>query len=364
MSNLSFVRHIGDGVNTQFALAVSGENIGYFRTSDIKSYVDDVEVPFTIQVASPHIVIFTTAPPVGSDVLIRREMPVKLPYANFERGNNFGHTQVNNTFLQQLYITQELLDGFLPTGFYMKQDVNMGSHHLKGIRDGEDPQDAISKNQLDTYSTDMLAYQEVQDSRILDLEQSVLTGNLIYRRVTFTATEGQFEFNPNATFSAVLALYINGVNQIAGEAYEIIDGRLIRTVPLSYGDRVSVVIGQEPVFTEPTQSDFRYVRYPITALGGETLFTLPISFKQVISLYINGIHQTYLSAFSYDTATRTISLAEALSLGDEVVAVLGNEVEEFIGFTKAEMDIAISEATAPLYAAISALDLRITALEP
>ncbi|CAM0032015.1 tail fiber protein [Vibrio phage D530] len=318
MSNLSFVEHIGNGTNRQFTISVAGENLGYFRTTDIKVYVNDVEVNFTINPASPHIAVLDTAPADKAVVLIRRVMPVKTAYADFSRGNNFGHRQVNNTVLQQLYLTQELLDGFRPAGYYMKQDLDSGGHQLKNIKDATEDQDAVSKKQWDDHNT-------LQDGKINDLEQSVTAGNLVYRRVVFTATQGQTEFNPNATFGAILGLYVNGVNQIAGEAYESVGGRIIKTVPLDEGDRVVAIIGQEPKFLEPEQVDFRYVRYPFFAVGGEVTYRLPSDAKQVMSVYINGIHQTLGGAFEFDATTNVLTFAEVLEGGDEVVVYAGNE---------------------------------------
>ncbi|QHB42732.1 tail fibers protein [Vibrio phage VP-HS15] len=311
-SNLSFVRHVGDGSRTQFPLTVAGENMGYFRTEDIHTYVDGVEVANVIQPESPHLVIITPAPAGGSDVLIRREMPVDSPYADFARGNNFGHRQVNNSFLQQLYLTQELIDGFTPEGFYMKQDVDMGFHKHINLADGEDAGDSVNFGQLT----------ETND-RVTDLEQSLTQGNLIYRRVTFTAEQGQEEFYPNATFGAILGLYINGVHQIAGEAYEKIGTQGIRTMPLDEGDRVVAIIGQEPKFLEPEQRDFRYVPYTFFAVGGETELDPQVQVGQIMALYINGVHQTESIAFSYNESTGLVEFAEPLEGGDEIVIYIG-----------------------------------------
>lgn len=315
-SNLSFVRHVGDGVTTQFAIVAAGENISYFRTSDIHVYVDDVEVTATIEVASPHLVILDSAPAVGADVLVRREMPVETPYADFSRGNNFGYRQVNNTILQQLYLTQEILDGFVPDGFYYKQDVSFGDNKITDLAAGEDEGDAVNIGQLNDV-----------DDRVSDLEQSVTQGGLLYRRVTFTAIQGQTEFYPNATFLGILGLYVNGVHQIAGESYERIGTVGIRTVPLDEGDRVVAIIGQEPKFLEPVQVDLRYTRYPVFALGGETELVLPIEFEQVMSLYVNGVHQTASYAYEQVPEQNTIMFAEPLEGGDEIVVYLGNDPE-------------------------------------
>lgn len=172
-SNLSFVRYTGDGVQTQFSLVSSGKNMGYFRTSDIHSYVDGVEVPNTIQIQSPHIVTITPAPVVGSDILIRREMPNDKPYSDFARGNNFGHRQVNNTFLQQLYLLQELLDGFTPEGYYLKQDLNAGGNSIVNVKPTETDDGLVTRGQADkrylNSSGDSL-------EGTLDMDGNILTG--------------------------------------------------------------------------------------------------------------------------------------------------------------------------------------------
>lgn len=149
MSNLSFIRHVGDGEATQFPLSIAGEDIGYFRPSDMKAYVDGLEVPMVINPASPHLGIISPAPVVGADIMIRREMPLDKTYADFSRGNNFGQRQVNSSFLQQLYLTQEILDGFFPVGFYFKQNMSMGKNRLKDVADPVDPGDAVNKKTTD-----------------------------------------------------------------------------------------------------------------------------------------------------------------------------------------------------------------------
>ena len=135
MSNLSFVFHVGDDVTTQFLLSANGDDIGYLRTGDIHAYVDSVEVTFSIEIASPHIVILDVAPITGAVVLLRREMPVDVTYSDFSRGNSFGQRNMNNSFYQSLYLMHELLDGFLPAGTTQKQDMDMAEHDLLNVND-------------------------------------------------------------------------------------------------------------------------------------------------------------------------------------------------------------------------------------
>lgn len=233
MSNLSFVRHKGDGVTNQFALSVAGENIGYFRISDIHGYVDDKEVPITIDPNSPHIVRFTETPKLNADIFIRRQMPVKKTYADFERGNNFGHRQVNNTFVQQLYLTQELLDGFFPDGFYFKQDVDLGGHKIINLGDAIDDNDAVSKKVTDSLN-----------KRLESLEHSV-SGDSRFLPWSYNAAGGEDTLNPPYNFESA-RVFINGVRQRAGESFEIVGLTIMLAEPLEADDWVDVELGTEP----------------------------------------------------------------------------------------------------------------------
>lgn len=234
MSNLSFVRHKGDGVTNQFALSVAGENIGYFRISDIHGYVDDKEVPITIDPNSPHIVRFTETPKLNADILIRRQMPVKKTYADFERGNNFGHRQVNNTFVQQLYLTQELLDGFFPSGFYFKQDVDLGGNKITNLGDATEDSDAVSKKVTDSLN-----------KRLESIEHSV-SGDSRFLPWSYDAVGGEDTINPPYKFKSV-KVFINGVHQRIGDSFVVVDFTIMLAEPLETGDWVDLEIGTEPI---------------------------------------------------------------------------------------------------------------------
>ncbi len=236
MSNLSFVRHVGDGVKTQFTLAVAGENIGYFRTSDIHAYVDDVEVSITINVASPHIVIITPAPALDADVLLRREVPISQPYANFERGNNFGHRQVNNTFLQQLYLAQEGLDGFKPVGYYAKQDYNMGAKRVVNLATPVDKTDAVTKQITDDIGL-----------RVDSLENNFNGSEGTILPYQYESVGGETTLDIPHTITSILSVHINGILQKRSTsstdgAWELDNGKINIAEPLESGDEVVAYI--------------------------------------------------------------------------------------------------------------------------
>lgn len=315
MSNLSFVEHLGNGTSKQFTIAVAGENIGYFRTTDIKAYVDDVEVTFTINNASPHIAVFDVAPPIGTKIIIRRAMPLKSTYANFERGNNFGHRQVNNTFLQQLYLTQELFDGFTPAGFYMKQDLSMGNRKITDVKDAELETDAINLKQLSAVDAVNDQWNKEQDVRLTDLEHAIPVSPAYIANYSYTAKGGELSLDTNYTFGyAILA--INSNLQSFGKAFNILGSTLVFAEPLEEDDEVFAIL-TVPFATQPVfegMGDWIY-----TAVGGEMVVDTSLAFRAII-LTLNGSTQIPTRAFSY-TGT-VLHFAEPLAEDDELYGIL------------------------------------------
>lgn len=236
----SYTRDVGDGVKTIFSLSFAGQDNGYIASANIHVYVDGTEVPFTINQSDPNKVYLSSPPAAGSNVLIRRKMPQNLPYADFQNGQPFSQDTLNKSFLQQLYLTQELLDGFLPDGFYYKQDVNMGGFNIKNLGTAVDPDDAVKKS-----TTDSLA------NRLMSLENNL--DDLASRTVpwVYQAIGGETELSPPFSFKTAL-VFINGVNQILSDAYTVADNKIKLSEQLLAGDKVFALIGNYPA--EPSDS--------------------------------------------------------------------------------------------------------------
>jgi hypothetical protein len=150
--------------------------------------------------------------------------------------------------------------------------------------------------------------------------------NLRYRKAVFTATEGQTDFYPNANFSSIHLLFVEGISQIDDESYELVqmgNETIIRTLPLSAGQRVLAVIGQEIQYIEPEQVDFRYVRYPFFPATPTTQFVLPVNVKQILYVIVNGLHQTPVNAYEFDVNTQTVTLASGTD--KDVLIYAGDE---------------------------------------
>lgn len=303
MSNLSFVRGVGDGTNRQFLLSNAGTNIGYFRTSDIHAYVDDVEVTFTIDAASPHIAVLDVAPKLGADVLLRREMPVTKPYADFARGNNFGHRQVNNTFVQQLYLTQEMLDGFTPAGFYLKQELDAGLHKLINVSKADTEGDAVEFKQWSDADKD-------KDSRLKNLEGSVVTGESLVIPYRYTAAGGETEVFTGYQFN-YCDLAINGIVQTPEDSFSILGGKLLFAEPLEEGDVIFARLGSYTTIS----LGVTFKTFIFDAAGGETLIAVPD--HATAWVYINGVHQIPSRAYAF--LGSDVQLAEPLEEGDTFV---------------------------------------------
>lgn len=144
---LSFTDAVGDGTTTAFIFSFEGPDKGYIRNSDIQVEVDGVPVTFTL--TGLNSVELDVAPADQSLVRIIRVMPNNTPYTDFKRGNAFGQRNVNNSFLQQLYLLHSLADGFREDDYYEKQNLNMGDNRIVNLADAVDPQDAITKGVYD-----------------------------------------------------------------------------------------------------------------------------------------------------------------------------------------------------------------------
>lgn len=227
---------VGNGIKTVFPFSFAGQDEGYLSVSNIQVFVAGTSVPFTVYLNDPNKAYLNSAPPVGAEVLIRRIMPKNVPFTDFSRGNPFSQDALNDTNLQQLYVVQELLDGFLPPGFYFKQDVNMGGHKLVNLGEGTSPGDSIRYEQWEDHE------------QRLDALENDLTG-VTSRTIPYyyIATGGETRWQVSGrTFDSAI-MFINGVfqNQSLG-AFSISGNGFNFAEPLQKGDEVYALIGSTP----------------------------------------------------------------------------------------------------------------------
>lgn len=232
----TYTADVGDGIKTIFPFSFAGQDNGYLSVSNIQVFVAGTSVPFTVPSNDPNKAYLTSAPPVGAEVLIRRIMPKDVPYSDFSRGNPFSQDALNFTNLQQLYVVQEILDGYLPDGFYWKGDVNMGGHKLINLGEGTEYGDSVNWDQWKNH-----------DDRLTSLETGFVD-NVGQRTLPwyYIATGGETVLEPPYIFQSAI-VYINGIfqNQNLG-AFSISANKFTLAEPLVQGDEVYVLLGSRP----------------------------------------------------------------------------------------------------------------------
>ena len=151
--SLTFSQTQGNGATLSYTIVAKG---GYFEVTDIVVELITIadgtiteQTKDTDYTISDNNVIFTVAPTSDYYVRIRRRTDNESTYSDFTRGNAFGATNLNNSFLYALYQMQQLADGFRPDDFYWKGNTNAGSNRLTNLADGIDDQDAVTIKQLD-----------------------------------------------------------------------------------------------------------------------------------------------------------------------------------------------------------------------
>ena len=232
--NFTFTKHIGDGVTTALSFSFAGQDLGYLSPSNIVVTVDGVPAPFNINVSDPNKVYMLTPPRSGSDVVIRRIMPNTIPFSDFRGGNAFKAETLNYTQLQQLYLLQELLDGFLPEGFYAKQNVDFGGFRLTNIGEAIDETDAVTK-----------AETSVIEERLRKLEANFGDIGNDTSPWSLIAASSTDVLSPPYTFRSAI-LFINGVAQTFDYSYVVVDNKIMLAERLEEGDKVFALIGRYP----------------------------------------------------------------------------------------------------------------------
>ena len=130
----------------------------YLKTSDIKASLDGVATTaFTLPTATT--LQFNTAPATGALIKIFRETTVDELTATFYAGSAIKSEDLNENFTQNLYVTQEVNQRYLPTtGGTFTGALNLGNNRITDLGNPVNANDAVNKATLDsTIETDVLA---------------------------------------------------------------------------------------------------------------------------------------------------------------------------------------------------------------
>ena len=130
----------------------------YLKPSDIKASLDGVATTaFTLPTATT--LQFNTAPTTGALIKIFRETTVDELTATFYAGSAIKSEDLNENFTQNLYVTQEVNQRYLPTtGGTFTGAINLGNNRITDVGNPVNANDAVNKATLDsTIETDVLA---------------------------------------------------------------------------------------------------------------------------------------------------------------------------------------------------------------
>ena len=295
----SYVERTGDGVATTFNFAFTGKGKGYLLANQVNVYTWNGTAWVSASgwsLSGTNQITFLTPPANGTRILIRRIAAKDYPFAQFEPGVMLDMASLNNTFIHLLEITQELLDGFYPDGFYLKQNLNMGGWRITNLGDGVDPKDAVNKGQLDAVqdfaeSVDQkhTIWNDRQDQQIDGLLKA-FDSNISHRTApwTYEAAGGETMVFPPFYFASALVWRDGAYQDQLSGAFEI-DNNVITLAdpPLRAGERVSVLVGSYITPADPGSWEWIHV----AADGSTTSVDLGVSVSAIDDVTLDGLSQ-------------------------------------------------------------------------
>ena len=290
----------------------------YLKTSDIKASLDGVATTaFTLPTATT--LQFNTAPATGALIKIFRETTVDELTATFYAGSAIKSEDLNENFTQNLYVTQEVNQRYLPTtGGAFTGNIDLGNNRITTLGNPTNPTDAVNKQTLDS-SIDTA------------IESDVLAGTDLSK----TASGGQVTINHdvagadttinNSNGNVVQDITISAQGHVTSAGSVDLDGRYYTETELDAGQldnryytETELDAGQldNRYYTETEldagQLDNRY--YTETELDAGALD--PLYFRQDSSETISS-GQTWSAGDTHVATTAAID-ARIIDLVDEV----------------------------------------------
>lgn len=240
-----------NGTTLVYTFSFAGADAGYISRSDIIVEVRDsgqktwdlLDSALWLLQGTNQIQLISALPAPADglpNLRIRRVVDKDEPYAMFERGAMLDMLSLNRSFIQIVESIQELLDGFYPDGFIMRQDLDMSGYKVINLGDGENPTDAINKGQLDP----VIDKNSQQDARIEALEDSIdIQETVTMMPWYFKALGGETVLSPPFAFTTA-QVYIDGLHQNYLEgAFTVTGNQIILAEPLKKDYIIFAMLG-------------------------------------------------------------------------------------------------------------------------
>nr|UWD63407.1 MAG: tail fiber protein [Bacteriophage sp.] len=248
-------------------------DIEYLDKSYIHVYLDGAETTGYTWTSATNIRL-NSALTDSTTVLLIRKTEREYLYIEFASGSPFIEVNVDSQNTQFLHLAQELVEGRAIPGFY--GDISMNGYRITNVADPTDPQDAATKNYVDTgdarldaridsehsawvsaVQAEAATRQAVDDAesaarkaaddalsaRTSALENTFISGvETVSYPWSTVLTEDTDEVTPGLAFTKAV-VEINGVGQIRGYSFEIVDDTILFAEPLPAGTVVAARLG-------------------------------------------------------------------------------------------------------------------------
>lgn len=244
-------------------------DIEYLDKSYIHVYLDGVETTRYTWTSATNIRL-DTALAASTTVLLIRKTEREYLYIEFASGSPFIEVNVDSQNTQFLHLAQELVEGRAIPGFY--GTISMNGYRITDLANPINAQDAATKAYVDAADTllgqridaehagwvDAVATEaatrkaadDALDVRTTNLEQTFISGEptVSYPWYTILA-EATDEVTPGLSFTKAI-VYVQGVNQIPGYSFEVVDNTLLFAEVLPAGTLVSARLGYDAELSE------------------------------------------------------------------------------------------------------------------
>lgn len=244
-------------------------DIEYLDKSYIHVYLDGVETTGYTWTSSTNIRL-NTALAASTTVLLIRKTEREYLYIEFASGSPFIEVNVDSQNTQFLHLAQELVEGRAIPGFY--GTISMNGYRIADLASPINNQDAATKSYVDAADTllgqridaehagwvDAVAAEaatrkaadDALDVRTTNLEQTFISGEPTVSYPWYTVlAEATDEVTPGLSFTKAI-VYVQGINQIPGYSFEVVDNTILFAEVLPAGTLVSARLGYDAELSE------------------------------------------------------------------------------------------------------------------
>lgn len=239
-------------------------DIEYLDKSYIHVYLDGAETTAFTWTSSTNIRLNS---PLSAEtaVLLIRKTEREYLYIEFASGAPFIEGNVDTQNTQFLHLAQELVEGRAIPGFY--GTISMNGYRITDLANPINAQDAATKAYVDAADTLLgqridaehsgwvaavaneasirKAADDALDTRTTNLEQTFISDKVTVSYPWFDVLEVATDtVTPEIPFSKAI-VYINGVAQVPGYSFEVVDGTILFAETLPQGTLVAARLGAD-----------------------------------------------------------------------------------------------------------------------